>query len=102
MLFGHGEKGNIHFNSETSACVVEKQLAEELAVFRLLGTTCVEKTRRNNNVLINFPQGRPVAASVLHQAVTSPADEEIRPDEQDVQMEQQSFSIRTRIMSGLQ
>ena len=85
MLFGHGEKDNIYFNSVTSACVVEKQLAEELAVFRLMGTTCVEKTHRNN-VLINFLQGRPVAASVLHQAVTSPADEEIRPDEQHVQM----------------
>ena len=67
MLVEHGRE-NIYFNSVTSACVVEKQLAQELAVFRSMGATCVEKTHRSNSVLMNTLR---VAASALHQPVTS-------------------------------
>ena len=74
MLVEHGESDNIYFNSVTSASVVEKQLAEGLAVFRSMGAKCVEKTHRSNSVLMNVLRERPVAASVLHQAVTSRAD----------------------------
>ena len=70
MLVEHGESGNIYFNSVTSASVVEKQLAEELAVFRSMGAKCVEMTHRSNSVLMNLLRGRLFASSVLHQAVT--------------------------------
>ena len=86
----------------TSSSVVEKQLSEELAVFRSMGAKCVEKTHQSNSVLVNSLQGRPVAANALHQPVMSRADEENRPDEQHVKMEQESFSIKTCIRSGIQ
>ena len=100
MLVEHEERDNIYFNSVTSANVVEKQLAEELAVFRSMGAKCVEKTHRSNSVLMNVLRGRPVAASVLHQAVTSRADVEIRPDEQHMHMKQESF--QSEHVSGLE
>ena len=53
MLVEHGERDNIYFNSVTSASVVEKQLAHELAVFRSFSAKCVEKTHRSNSVLMN-------------------------------------------------
>ena len=65
MLVEHGERDNVHFNSVTSASVVEKQLAEELAVFRSVRAKCVEKTHRSNSVLMNVLRGRPVTASVF-------------------------------------
>ena len=43
---------------------------------------------------------RPVAASALHQPVTSRADEENRPNEQHVEMEQESF--QSNHVSGLE
>ena len=82
-------RDNIYFNLLTSASVVEKQVAVELAVFRSMEAKCVEKTHRSNSVLMSVLRGRPVAASVLHQAGTSLADEEIRPDEQHMTMEQE-------------
>ena len=88
MLVEHGERGDIYFYSLTSSSIVEKQLSEELAVFRSMEAKCVEKTHRSNNVLMNTLRERPVAASALHQPVTSRADEENRPDEQHVKMEQ--------------
>ena len=96
MLVEH----NIYFNSVTSASVVEKQLAEGLVVFRSVGAKCVEKTHRSNSVLMNVLRKRPVSASVLQQEVTSRADEEIRPDEQHVKMEQESF--QSKHVSGLE
>ena len=45
-------------------------------------------------MLMNVLRVRPVTASVLQQEVTSRADEEIRPDEQHVQMEQESFQSK--------
>ena len=84
----------------TSASVVEKQLAEGLVVFGSVGAKCVEKTHRSNNVLMNVLRRRPVSASVLQQEVTSRADEEIRPDEQHVKMEQESF--QSKHVSGLE
>ena len=94
MLVEHGEKDNVHFNSVTSASIVEKQLAEELTVFRSVRAKCVEKTHRSNSVLMNVLRGRPVTASVLQQEVTSRADEKIGPDEQHVNMEQESFQSK--------
>ena len=84
----------------TSSSIVEKQLSEELAVFRSMEAKCVEKTHRSNNVLMNTLPVRPVAASALHQPVTSSADEDNRPDEQHVKMEQESF--QSKHVSGLE
>ena len=86
------ERNNTNFNSVTSASVVEKQLAEELPVFRSVGAKCVEKTHRSHSVLMKVLRGRPVNSSVLQQEVTSRAGKEIRPDEQHVQMKQESFN----------
>ena len=69
-------------------------------MFRSVGAKCVEKTHRSNSVLMNVLRGRPVTASVLQQEVTSRADEEIRPDEQHVKMEQESF--QSKHVSGLE
>ena len=80
--------------------IVEKQLSEELAVFRSMGAKCLEKTHRSNSVLMNTLRVRLVAASALHHPVTSRADEENRPDEQHVKMEQNSF--QSKHVSGLQ
>ena len=76
----------------TSSSVVEKQLSEELAVFRSMGAKCVEKTYRSNSVLMNTLRERPVAASALQQPVTSRTDAEIRPDEQHVKKEKSRFN----------
>ena len=51
---------------------------------------CVEKTHRSNSVLMNTLRERLVAVSALHQPLASRADEENRPDEQHVKMEQES------------
>ena len=59
MLVKHGERDDIYFNSVTSSSVIEKQLSEELAVFRSMGAKCVEKTHRSNSVLMNTLRGRP-------------------------------------------
>ena len=59
-----------------------------------MGAKCVEKTHRSNSVLMNTLRGRSVAASALHQPVTSRADEENRPYEQHVKMEQELFQSK--------
>ena len=100
MLVEHGERDDICFDSVTSSSIVEKQLSEELAVFRSMVAKCVEKTHRSNNVLMNILRERPVAASALHQPVSRRADEENRPDEQHVKMEQESF--QSKHVSGLE
>ena len=100
LLVEHGERDDIYINSVTSSSSFKKQLSEELAVFRSMGAKCVEKTHRSNSVLMNTLRVRPVAASALHQPVTSLADEEIRPDEQHVKMEQESF--QSKHVSGLE
>ena len=84
----------------TSSSIIEKQLSEELAVFRSMEAKCVEKTHRSNNFLMNTLRERSVAASALHQPVTSRADEENRPDEQHVKMGQESF--QSKHVSGLE
>ena len=94
------ERDDIYFDSVTSSSIVEKQLSEELTVFGSMGAKCVEKTHRSNSVLMNTLRVRPVAASALHQPVTSRADEEIRPDEQHVKMEQESS--QSKHVSGLE
>ena len=57
-------RDDIHFNSVTSSSVVEKQLSEELAVFRSMGTKRVEKTHRSNSVLMNTLRVRPATLRV--------------------------------------
>ena len=65
-----------------------------------MGANCVKKTHRSNSVLMNTLRVRTVAASALHQPVTSRADEGMRPDEQHVKMEQESF--QSKHVSGLE
>ena len=76
MLVEHRERDNISFNSVTSACAVDKQLAEELTIFHSMGGKCAEKTHRSNSVLLNALRRRPVAVSVLQQAETGRAVEQ--------------------------
>ena len=85
----------------TSSNVVEKQLSEELAVFRSMGAKCVEKDASEQQCSDEYSSGATCnTASALHQPVTSRADEENRPGEQHVKMEQESF--QTKHVSGLE
>ena len=75
-LVEHGERDNMSFNSVSRACAVDKQQEKELTVFRSMGEKSVEKTHRNNSVLLNALCRKPAAASVLQQAETGCAMEQ--------------------------
>ena len=75
-LVEHGERDNMSFNSVSGAYAVDKQQEKELTVFRSMREKCVEKTHRNNSVLLNALCRKPAAASVLQQAETGCAMEQ--------------------------